>query len=165
MWNWEIKRKMHITPESRLHFQTTCFSLLRLYRYDTQPCCFYYCHLFLSFSDIFFLSSSAYPRKECMCKPFSQFIFLDARIIPFGVSVYLDQGETLPTQHKSWQPVELDLTSVFQSSLLTLGLGTHIFCLTPNNMLECSCCATGNLYLINQACSTDDVALEHRLWI
>lgn len=113
----------------------------------------------------FFLSSSAYPRKECMCKPFSQFIFLDTRIIPFGVSVYLDQGETLPAQHKSWQPVELDLMLVFQSSLLTLGLGTHIFCLTPNNMLECSCCATGNLYLINQACSTDDVALEHRLWI
>jgi len=85
---------------------------------DTQPHCFCYYHWFLRFSEkfFFFLSSRACPRKECVCKPLSQFIFLDTRIIPFGISVYLGQGETLPTQHKSWQSVEFYLTSVFQSS-------------------------------------------------
>lgn len=156
---------MHITPESRLHFQTTCFLHHHLYRYVIPN--FTVSVIATDFRAsqriCFFLSSSAYPRKECVCKPLSQFIFLDTRIIPFGISVYLGQGETLPTQRKSWQPVEFDFTSVFQPSF------PHFRPWHPHllldNMPECSCCATGNLYLINQACSIDDAALKHRLWI
>lgn len=126
---------MHITPESKLHFQTTCFLLHRLYQYvlihilivSVIATDFQGSHMIptglsqsLPLFDsviIFFLpSGSAYPRKECVCKPLSQFMFLDTRIIPFGISVYLGQGETLPTQQKNWQHVEFDLTSVFQSS-------------------------------------------------
>lgn len=80
--------------------------------------CFCYCHWFFQLlRKTFFISISVCPRKgECVCKPLSQFIFLATRIIPFSISVYIGQGETLPTQHKSWQPVDFDLISVFQSS-------------------------------------------------
>lgn len=84
--------------------------------WDTQPHCFCYCYWFSRFSENLFFFLSSKERKGMCVQASLPIYFLDTWIIPLGISVYLGQGESLPTQHRSWQPVEFDLTSVFQWS-------------------------------------------------
>lgn len=108
---------MHTTPESRPRFQTTCFLLLLPYRYVVPI--FTVSVTAADFpatpKSVFFCLLVSVPRKENVCANLSLSLFSWLpELFPSAYQFYIGQGETLPTQHKSWQPIEFDLTSVFQ---------------------------------------------------
>lgn len=74
---------MHITPESRLHFQTICFLLHRLYRYEIPNLTVSVIATdFQGSQRIYFFFFLVKKGKECVCKPLSQFISWIPELFP-----------------------------------------------------------------------------------